>query len=255
MNRFFRRVSLILKVFMGDPLSKYSARYKSLKWLVDRSGFRLYDRGLAWPMDPDFLGIWHTFPENERVKRLIQDKLFTLYYLARSVQHIPGDIAECGVWRGYSSFAIASALKNTPKHLHGFDSFEGLSHPAIEDRVNEDHMYKWKRHDLAVEQAVAEKNLQSIKEMVSLYKGWIPERFSEVAEKTFCFVHIDVDLYQPTKESVEFFYERLSPGGVLICDDYGASICPGAKQAMDEFAEKIGRVVWHLPTGQGVLFK
>ena len=66
---------------------------------------------------------------------------------------------------------------------------------------------------------------------ISYYKGWIPERFREVESLRFSFVHVDVDLEQPTRDSLEFFYPRLSPGGVLLCDDYGSSLCPGATSA------------------------
>lgn len=71
----------------------------------------------------------------------------------------------------------------------------------------------------------------------------------------FCFVHIDVDLYQPTYDSLAFFYERTSSGGIILCDDYGFITCPGAKAAMDSFfLNKLERIVC-LPTGQGFVVK
>ena len=59
--------------------------------------------------------------------------------------------------------------------------------------------------------------------------------FRALEREPFAFVHIDVDLYEPTKDSLEFFYPLLSPGGVLLCDDYGSTRCPGALKACDEF--------------------
>ena len=70
---------------------------------------------------------------------------------------------------------------------------------------------------------------------MKLYKGWIPDRFKEVENRKFQFVHIDVDLYQPTLDALEFFYPRLVSGGVIVCDDYNLTMFPGAKQAWDEF--------------------
>ena len=49
----------------------------------------------------------------------------------------------------------------------------------------------------------------------------IPTRFDEVADRSFCFVHVDVDLFEPTRESIAFFYPRMVPGGVMLFDDYG----------------------------------
>jgi hypothetical protein len=48
-------------------------------------------------------------------------------------------------------------------------------------------------------------------------------------------VHIDVDLYAPTKQSIEYFWDRLLPDGVLICDDFGSINTVGAKKAMVDF--------------------
>ena len=54
---------------------------------------------------------------------------------------------------------------------------------------------------------------------------------------------------------MEFFYPRVSPGGIILCDDYGSALCPGAREAMDDFfADKAERVV-ELTTGQGYIMK
>ena len=90
---------------------------------------------------------------------------------------------------------------------------------------------------------------------VKYYKGWIPDRFSEVQMLTFSFVHIDVDLYQPTLDSIAFFYERLNKGGIMICDDYGFITCPGAKKAMDDFFRDKTEPVIMLTTGQAFIIK
>jgi hypothetical protein len=77
-----------------------------------------------------------------------------------------------------------------------------------------------------------------------------------VEDRRFKLVHIDVDLYQPTRDSVEFFYPRMVPGGVILCDDYGSTRCPGARRAMDEFFfEKPEGPVVDLLNGQGLAIK
>ena len=67
-----------------------------------------------------------------------------------------------------------------------------------------------------------------------LHPGWIPDRFPEVADERFSFVHVDVDLYEPHRDAIEFFWPRLTRGGVMVFDDYGSAYCPGARQAVDE---------------------
>jgi O-methyltransferase len=88
----------------------------------------------------------------------------------------------------------------------------------------------------------------------SLHKGWIPEVLAELPEAPWSFVHVDVDLYQPTLDCLKYFFPRLVPGGVIVCDDYGSPAFPGARRAWIEFCgDSLGYVA--LPTGQSVLVK
>jgi O-methyltransferase len=80
------------------------------------------------------------------------------------------------------------------------------------------------------------KNLSEFNK-ISIHKDWIPQCFPDVEHNDFCFVHIDVDLYQPTLDSIEFFYPRMNQGGVILCDDYGFTSCPGVTKAINEFLE------------------
>lgn len=125
--------------------------------------------------------------------------------------------------------------------------WEGLSQPAIQDGTY------WKKGDLGSELSQVKSNLRQFDNVVYL-KGWIPSRFNEVCDKNFSFVHIDVDIYEPTRDSISFFWERLTPGGILICDDYGFVNCPGAKKAMDDYFCGISKII-SLPTGQGMVIK
>ena len=85
--------------------------------------------------------------------------------------------------------------------------------------------------------------------------GWIPERFDEVRELEFSFVHVDVDLYEPTRDTIDFFYSRVSSNGIMLFDDYGFKSCPGAKKAIDEFFKTRPENVISLPTGQALITK
>jgi predicted O-methyltransferase YrrM len=91
---------------------------------------------------------------------------------------------------------------------------------------------------------------------IKIYEGWIPKRFHEVQDKTFSFVHIDVDLYEPTKESLDFFYSRLAPKGIIVCDDYNFCQFPGAKKAFDEFLENNNpSFFYEVPYGASFIIK
>ena len=172
------------------------------------------------------------------------DRRWNLYQLARWSSSVPGETAECGVWKGAGSYAICWAFEATGERRthHAFDSFAGLSEPN--ESVDGQH---WRKGDLPSDLSATASNLSRYDQVV-FHRGWIPERFHEVAGSRFAFVHIDLDLYQPTRDSLEFFYPRLSPGGLLLCDDYGFDVCPGPTAAMDEFfADRPECIVWLSP--------
>jgi hypothetical protein len=98
------------------------------------------------------------------------------------------------------------------------------------------------------------KNLRHF-QRVSLYKGWIPSRFDDVRGRRFSFLHIDVDLYEPTLDSMTFFYPRINRGGIVVCDDYGFNTCPGVTKAIDEFLRDKPEKMVSLPDGGGFLLK
>jgi hypothetical protein len=215
--------------------------------------FRLYDRNLSWHDDEEFREVMSDFAVRDP---FIRDRKFILYSFAQALVHLRGDTAECGVYEGRTSHLMCRAAHGRdPREHHIFDSFDGLSEPTDHDATTDPTAYQWKKHDLGVPEETVRENLKEF-EFVKYYAGWIPDRFGEVADRRFSLVHIDVDLYQPTKDAVEFFYPRLVRGGVIVCDDYGFTTCPGARLACDEYAAELPqRRVIHLSTGQGLLVR
>lgn len=179
------------------------------------------------------------------------ERKFCVKELARSVRDLPGAVAECGSYVGVAAWFIANELPDAEFYL--FDSFEGLSDPTGKDVVSAG-VQQWKKGDLAVTEQELHANLHEFSK-IHVMKGWIPDRFLEVAHEQFKFVHVDVDLYQPTLESLSFFYDRLVSGGVIVMDDYGFENCPGAYAAANEFMADKSETIIHLPTGQGVIIK
>lgn len=182
--------------------------------------------------------------------------------LMQALKHVlpdinKADIAECGCFRGLSAYQIAYYAKknNFNKKFLIFDSFEGLSEFKSEDLKGA----AWEkkegvRKELSCPQNIVEDNLKEFN-FVEYKKGWIPSRFSEVSGLKFIFVHIDVDLYQPVKDSLEFFYPRVLSGGIIVFDDYGHLGFPGAKQAVDEFMKDKRDFFISVPSGEAFILK
>jgi O-methyltransferase len=166
-----------------------------------------------------------------------------------------GDVAECGCWRGHSAHLIATILRERgfTGRFHIFDSFDGLSELAPEDRDERTPLttdgVRELRQMFACSEAVVRGNLAAFP-FIETHKGWIPNRFSDVADRTFRFVHVDVDLYQPIRDSIEFFYPRLTPAGLMVFDDYGLEQFPGAQKAVDEAVARLApSFFYQVPTG------
>lgn len=113
----------------------------------------------------------------------------------------------------------------------------------------------WAKGDLAHPEDSLLETLSRYRSRIRIHKGWIPDKFKEVRNERFCLVHFDVDLYQPTRDSLEFFYDRVLSRGMIVCDDYGFRSCPGEKRAFDEFFAAKAESVLQLPSGQALVVK
>ncbi|CAN1568661.1 Macrocin-O-methyltransferase [Burkholderiaceae bacterium] len=208
--------------------------------------YKFSDFGRIFLEDEQFLTEYKSFFPGQ-INWHSLDRKFALSQLLRGIKHIPGDTAECGAFEGASSFFMCKEIKNTSKNHYVFDSFEGLSCPDTVDGSF------WSQGDFAVSDSVISKNLSCFNN-VKFFKGWIPQCFPN-SIGNFCFVHIDVDLYQPTLDSLVYFYPKVNSGGIILCDDYGFEWCVGAKKAFDEFFSDKPEEVVHLPTGQALVIK
>jgi O-methyltransferase len=177
---------------------------------------------------------------------LSDERLQVLYQFARATSHLPGDAAEVGVYRGGTAFLMATLFSKQDKRLHLFDTFSGI--PAVTENI-----------DLHLEGDFSDTSLSVVADFlrefdgISFHSGVFPVSVTPEAEAaSYCFVHVDADMYRSVLDSCAFFYPRLAQGGIILFDDYGFASCPGVRKAVDEFfADKRHKPVY-LPTGQAL---
>jgi macrocin-O-methyltransferase TylF-like protien len=225
-------------------------------WVNDREFCQRYETARVATDNPrDSLHIQRSY---------VLCEVFKLALSARTTAENPVHVAECGVLGGTTIHQLCAILveQELKAVTHAFDSFEGLPGRTEDDVINRYHperslrrswIGKWKGV-LACPLETAQRNLAEF-DFVRFYKGWIPERFADIAELNFRFVHIDVDLHDPVQESLNFFWPRMLPGGVVVLDDYGFFDWPGAKLATENFCQAQSLTPLRLPTGQAILFK
>jgi O-methyltransferase len=239
---------LLPKRHIGDKIFAFNIVTKIAQRILPI--YRFTYPQMDWWKNVEFNDFLRNFDE---LRHHNTHRKWLLKQLLRLSAHVPGDTAECGVYMGASSWLIlkSNSLEPLLKMHHIFDSFEGLSDPKDVDGGY------WATGDMSVDMSHVVKYLLPFvnNSHYKLYKGWIPTRFEDVRHLKFSFVHVDVDLYQPTFDSLSFFYKLLSPGGVFLCDDYGFDTCPGATKAIDDYLlDKIEKMI-SLPDGGGFFIK
>ena len=164
----------------------------------------------------------------------------TLFQIVASCEKIPGDMAEAGVFRGATAALMLSA---STKRLHLFDTFEGL--PESENQFAKG---EWKGAE-----AVVRANLSRWGDRVEFHPGFFPESTTGLDDLRFSFVHLDLDLYQSTRDAINWFWLRLNPDGILLSHDYPLS--EGVVRAFREHFDHLDNPVIPLSGNQCIVVK
>ena len=167
-----------------------------------------------------------------------------------TAQGISGSVVECGVWRGGSMMAAAlqlQALDAVDRELWLYDTFTGMTEPTDEDREAASGVTA---QELLASTPVADgdnvwcladendvrANMNSTgypSDLLTFVKGDVSETLKQRAPHHVALLRLDTDWYASTKVELEVLYERLTPGGICILDDYGH--WEGARKAVDDF--------------------
>lgn len=163
-----------------------------------------------------------------------------------------GDFVECGVNRGFLSRSVMSYVdfdKLAPKRFFLFDTYCGL---VPEQVTQEDKAAFWNEYEDVYNIVVeAFSNIPN----VVIVKGVVPESFAQVDIDQVTYLSIDMNCVYPEVAALEYFWDKLVPGAVVILDDYGFTGHEAQKQGADRLAERKGVKILSLPTGQGMIIK
>ena len=170
-----------------------------------------------------------------------------LILMLRSIvqRGVLGDLAELGVYQGITARLFHEYCPDRTLLL--FDTFTGFDTRDTTSREGKLGMFADTSAE-AVRRYVAPRGEAA--EKVLLREGYFPESVApEDPDRRFAFVHLDADLYGPTRAGLEFFYPRLNPGGIIVVHDYNS--WEGARRAVDEFSAGIPEIPVPLPDKSG----
>tara|TARA_R110002074_G_scaffold274885_1_gene446439 strand:+ start:3494 stop:5098 length:1605 start_codon:yes stop_codon:yes gene_type:complete len=187
-------------------------------------------------------------------------RLHTLVWAAQLGLAIDGDFVECGTFRGDMAAFISACcdLSAVNKTFYLFDSFEGFSprlssqddfpdNPKFLEYTNQ--FYKKEGlYESVVARFAPHPNVKVI-------GGFLPETLDGASPEKISFLHVDLNSWQAETACMEVLYDRISPGGVIIYDDYGWKLFHKQKEAADAFMTSRNNSILELPTGQGLAIK
>ena len=234
-----------------------SAARDAIGKVVERAGYEVRRRKTPQEAFPDIESGFHGL--HARCAPFSMTSLERMYSLYQAVTYIqsaaiPGDVVECGVWRGGSSMMAALTLLETgdrpPRELWLFDTFEGMPEPTDRDVSfdGEDAEGTWTASQAADHNdwcyaplSDVEDNLRSTNfppERLHFVQGKVEETIPDQGPEQIALLRLDTDWYESTLHELEHFFPRIAPGGVLIIDDYGH--WSGAREAVDEYLQRNG---------------
>jgi len=185
-----------------------------------------------------------------KVEKSFKDKMrfYSLWLqLKRISEHkIEGAIAELGVYKGETAKLIHHMLPE--RDLYLFDSFSGLPKQIIK----EDCDGTVRPQTVKFDNTTPEEVLKYIdgNNKVFVKEGVFPATAVGIDEDAYALVHIDADLYQSTKDALEYFYPKTVKKGAIIIHDYNHN-WEGVKKAVQEFEDHIPEVFVELPDMYG----
>jgi hypothetical protein len=153
---------------------------------------------------------------------------------------VAGDVVEFGIYHGYMLEKLIEKTEELKmsRNIYGFDSFEGLSEPSVE------HDYEnWKKGQYAAgyDQVAAYLKLKD-RPNLKLIKGWLNETLQSPeaqAIKKIAYARIDVDIYEPTKDCLDYLSSRLADGAILVFDDWCYTSTKGETKAFIDWVKTV----------------
>jgi O-methyltransferase len=158
-------------------------------------------------------------------------------------ENVPGDLIETGVWRGGASILMRgylAAWEMNDRKLWVADSFEGLPVPSLPEDEGWDFSAA-KVPILAIPLEEVQENFRRynlLDDQVQFLKGWFCDTLSTAPIDKLAVLRLDGDLYESTMDGLNALYDKVSPGGFIIVDDYGDF--EPCRRAITEVREKHG---------------
>jgi hypothetical protein len=191
----------------------------------------------------------------------IEWRVHVALWAASTASRAAGDFVECGVNAGVVSSAIMQSLdwRNSGKQFYLIDTFRG---PVFSQYSRQEIE---RGRDAAAKSALAAgayvTDLERVRANFAewpnamVVQGTVPDILLTLSLGNIAFLHLDMNCALPEKAALEFFWSRISPGGIVLLDDYTYFGHDSLREAIDSVSTRLGFKVLALPSGQGLIVK
>ena len=208
------------------------------------------ERNMGFYDDEAFMKAFRNSATNAQENSLVW-RVHTLAWAAHHCTDLAGDFMECGVYKGFCSGVLVDYLDfpSLDKTFYLHDTFEGM--PEGHEKGSPVPVGSYKVDGLF--ESVRQRFAPSPN--VKVVKGVVPEVFKESCPEALAFLHLDMNSAVAEVGALEVLFDRVSPSGVMVFDDYGWFPYRAQKQMVDPFMAERGYQILELPTGQGMVVK
>ncbi len=216
----------------------------SVAWMSDPAFAEAYERGMA---------TGHRFGDDLH----IEWRVALACWAASVAIKLDGDFVECGVNTGIFSAAICSYVDfgtYADRRFYLVDTYEGIPTEQLSEaerahrRAEQSRGVYFDSYELVCATFAPYPNVVPI-------KGRVPEILPAVPAERVAYLCIDMNAAAPERAAIEYFWDRIVPGGVVLLDDYGFVDHGEQRAAMDAFARAHDVRIFSMPTGHGLLIK
>jgi len=183
----------------------------------------------------------------------VEWRVHTALWAARKAYELEGDFVECGVNKGGLSMAIIEylAFEKSTKKFYLLDTFEGFDRSVLLD--SEKKKYNDASH--------YEKTYDEVRKTfgrfsnIEIVRGTVPFTLPEVKSSRVAYLSIDMNCVQPELAALDFFWPKMTSGGVILLDDFAYAGFEEQNIAHTMWAKKNNISILSVPTGQGLIIK
>jgi len=247
-------------MFYGIPEEKKQDFNKAVKIILDiypnvYAGDMLFCmwRNLAFRNDEPFMESYRACVTNKQEESLLW-RLHVLGWAAKNALNVEGVFIECGVFKGFCSAVLCKYLEfnNLNRNFYLYDTFSGLP----EETSTKEERKDWDYSDYDTDELF--KNVVEVfseYNNVEVIKGIVPDVLEQSPLDKVAFLHIDMNSEKAEILALEYLFDRVVPGGIIVLDDFGWSCNRNQTVAELAFMNARQHYILELPTGQGVILK